>query len=1401
MNIKSSLKRRWRWIRNKINPNKQKNFADIQKEKKYEYQKLTPYTDVELDAYQEAFDYVFEHEDVRNVAISGAYGSGKSSLIESYKEKIKRIQVNNRQDESQSKNQKFLHISLAHFRSENNQLSVHPNDKENSVHATNELAVLEAKILNQLIHQIPAEQIPQSNFAVKRIISKRDLLGITISSIIFILLMLDIIFTATWKAFVLSLDDSCLKDLLLTSTTNSFILSCGIWNIALFAIFLNYVIKIQKHKNIFKKLKLQGNEIEIVTECSDSFFDRYLNEVVYIFANANVDVIVFEDIDRFENRYIFERLREINTLANNQLKQYQKKHTLRFFYLLRDDIFSTKDRTKFFDFIIPVIPVVDGSNSYDQLIILLKGYVDNHEIDKGFLEGISLYIDDMRLLKNICNEFHLYFSKLNNTELNANKMFALITYKNLFPLDFACLQINQGFVFVLFNNRDILAQARKIKLINNIEKLKNECTKQIDELNSKFEYPYMELDEDYDNDTSTDAYKELKKEIDEEKKSEEIRIRQFYNEKIRLFQIEIDGYHNGILLHKSDKLKDNINANYIDVNKFFNDYAKFINDINEENNFQDIKGSPYFALLKYLIRNGYIDETYADYMTYFYPNSLTIADKTFLRSVTDEVAKEYEYKLNNPRLITEKLQRQLSMFEQPEVLNIDLVNYLLGFSQVYTYEVTTILNQLVHEDNLKFINAFWPSSNEKNIERFVQLLNEHCPQAFMLMLNSTTVSKNIIKDYSIRTLYSSSQDIITKINTDSRILSSYIANTSDYLNITDPNVTQLMQQFRFLGTKFKEIEYETANKDLFDAVYQNNLYELNFTNIQLMLATQYSSANNDDIVHKNYTSIISETDTPLAQYIAQNIDAYMHILLANCEKQIKDDETDVLQLLNHEDITEEHKLEYIDYLCTTITRLDTVENTELWQKLLYPGKLDYNEENILCYFQHAQEVDEPLIEFINSNEKVLDFQPIRNDENVDVRREFFNKVIINQNISDNKYREILSTLGIWQPNFNIDSISRNKFKILIDEKRICLKLENDKSESINTLEFIRNNYDEEDALYFIQKNFTNYLDLVAENTELFDYEEALRLITVPIDDNSAIRLLECTDKVVSVVEQAFSPAVMTYVLENNFDTDDLADLINNYKQYDTAIQSLIVKQANEHIDLVSIKQNAQALKFIRAHCGEEAVFDYLQANIADYIDLIAENAELFDYVEALKLITVPIDDNSAVRLLECTDKVVSVVEQAFSPAVMAYVLENKFDTDDLAQLISDYDKCKADIQNLIIRLAIEHCDLIEIARDTDIADNLLDSLLVSEQLVQDKKIDLFIQALPYKYMYVAKRRQALINMQLNEFTKLWNSGKPKIKRCNEHQRLLAALKENGLVRDFETDNEQSDYYKITKRSV
>lgn len=173
------------------------------------------------------------------------------------------------------------------------------------------------------------------------------------------------------------------------------ILVAGLLSFVLYAL-----INVQKNKNVFRKLSLQGNEIEIFEESDDSYFDKYLNEVLYLFENADEDVIVFEDMDRFNANRIFERLREVNILANIQLQKEDKK-ALRFFYLLRDDIFVSKDRTKFFDYIIPVVPVVDSSNSYDQFISHFKegGLFD--KFDESFLQGLSLYIDDMRLLKNI----------------------------------------------------------------------------------------------------------------------------------------------------------------------------------------------------------------------------------------------------------------------------------------------------------------------------------------------------------------------------------------------------------------------------------------------------------------------------------------------------------------------------------------------------------------------------------------------------------------------------------------------------------------------------------------------------------------------------------------------------------------------------------------------------------------------------------------------------------------------------------------------------------------------------------------------------------------------------------------------------------------------------------------
>lgn len=88
-----------------------------------------------LSIYENAIDYAFNHSDIKNVAISGAYSSGKSSVIASYEKKHDKL--------------KFLHISLAHFT---------PSDQANNT-LKNRESILEGKILNQLIHQIDSKKI------------------------------------------------------------------------------------------------------------------------------------------------------------------------------------------------------------------------------------------------------------------------------------------------------------------------------------------------------------------------------------------------------------------------------------------------------------------------------------------------------------------------------------------------------------------------------------------------------------------------------------------------------------------------------------------------------------------------------------------------------------------------------------------------------------------------------------------------------------------------------------------------------------------------------------------------------------------------------------------------------------------------------------------------------------------------------------------------------------------------------------------------------------------------------------------------------------------------------------------------------------------------------------------
>lgn len=1136
-------------------------------EKKPVFLKLTPTKDTDLKIYEDALNFAFEHEDIKNVALSGAYGAGKSSVLESYKDKYPTVN--------------FLHISLAHFHSTNQEGFSSANEKIESL--------LEGKILNQLIHQIDPEDIPLSQFKVKHEVSIKRTLKIAVPLMILMILLVYMNSFTKWNKFICGLLIPSLKSRLMWTTNSMMLLIAGIICFFITGVIIYKIIESQLSKNILKKITLQGNEIEIFTDNSDSYFDKYLNDVLYLFKNSKADAIVFEDMDRFDENQIFEKLREVNTLINKRCEK-----TIRFIYLIRDDMFVSKDRTKFFDYIIPIVPIVDGSNSYDKLIEYFNTGSILELFDLKFLQGLSLYIDDMRFLKNIYNEFIIYHNRIQSTELNNNRLLAMIVYKNIFPRDFSDLQLGMGYVYTLFESKPLFIEKAiqkidiKIKEYEkSIQKTNGELVENIDELDAIFlktnevvlhvagqqeasyetRAAFIRAMKDHPNSIQTPGYNYSWQNYDIKAKFKELSNNPSYIKRKKLIERKSNEYVEGIKIEiqklekqkvhlQNERLKEICIQN--DSNEIFG--VNYINELGETDTFSIIKASPYFPLIKYLIRNGHIDESYHDYMTYFYPNSLSSEDKIFLRSVSDEIPKDYYFMLKNHELVLSRLRE--SDFDHKEILNFDLLIYLLKTKEENKSFLIRFLKQLYEGKKYKFISQFLDTSMD--IGEFVKEITPIWPDLFDSILKQNEFREEQRKNYALNILYSLSDSDILLVN-ESGSLSSYISNNAAFLDISMPNIDKIISGLIILEVRFEALEYGISHKDLLAEVYKSNLYNLNFKLISFMLISIYGLPQNDDFNNKNYTLIMSRENEPLALYVNQQISNYMNIILENCNGSIGDEEWAALLIINNETISKGIKEKYIMLLQHMFFDINSILDIELWPIFLLQRKIAFSEKNILSYFYNSKNgLDTVLVEFINTKQVHLHF------DNEDINKTFgenasveFNNAVISCNELDNIiYENILDSLDMMYAQFSYKGIHDDKITILISLNAIPITELN--------LDFMRKNY-QKHTINFITRNITEYLTIIT-NPNNFVLSEMLRILEENIRNNQKIKLLQLTRDPISIKQNRYSEAIKKHILEHNFDEGDTPFLIRNFTSESNSIKEIILKISSTNIKKIIAEQ-------------------------------------------------------------------------------------------------------------------------------------------------------------------------------------------------------------------------------------
>ena len=180
---------------------------------------------------------------------------------------------------------------------------------------------------------------------------------------------------------------------------------CMLYLIIISIYILSYII-VSTYNSKINKLNFKNGEIDIKE--NTSIFNKHLDEIIYFFEVTKYNVVIIEDLDRFDTNHIFLKLREINQLLNASTSIGRR---IVFIYAVRDDIFHDTNRTKFFDYITTVIPVVNSSNACDKLISALQEKGVN-EITETTCKELGFYIDDMRILYNIVDEYLQYRSKI-----------------------------------------------------------------------------------------------------------------------------------------------------------------------------------------------------------------------------------------------------------------------------------------------------------------------------------------------------------------------------------------------------------------------------------------------------------------------------------------------------------------------------------------------------------------------------------------------------------------------------------------------------------------------------------------------------------------------------------------------------------------------------------------------------------------------------------------------------------------------------------------------------------------------------------------------------------------------------------------------------------------------------
>lgn len=874
----------------------------------------------------------------KNIAITGIYGAGKSTVIRSY---------------FNLKEEDVCYVTLGYYSSKEDTNIVEEtiedtrkdNEKVESKSIKKKIYTddeIEKGILQQILYSKRPGIISNSRFS--RIDKFEDLCS-------------ELLFSFS-VSFFTSLLINWFYSYISNNNFISLISKLSFWLTLILSTIFGGILVLMILRGLLKINKFTFHNLEIGKNKNDeSVLNNNIDELLHFFLYNKESIVVFEDLDRLPNAIeVFSKLKEINAILNSSIEN----KTIQFIYVTGDSIFKNgEDRTKFFDIIIPIVPLVSNMNAKSYL--LSKKIDIFSDIEEANIKIVSKYIKDYRQANDIINEYRIYLnnymeridSSYNNNLLlqDKNQLFYLIAYKVLYPYNFSRLfdsksDLIECIYFIYYSDNDEFYR-NKLKEIEKevIIEMKNIGKKKLEE-SKKLYFDGKESNLNLSNPTSDDVNKFTLK----IRQCKDIYLMDRNNKKEMIEEkSEYKNYQKWRTRLLDHELEQNLSVIKEKVSHYENENNIKFNDFEKE-----------------LIENKVINENYKRLLTYNFEPLLNLADERYIEELVVGDYIDSKYKLIDIKKVYKNLTDK--SFTYNKICVDDLFAYMNKNNVRDAVHKMKIFLENMNEYRFEYILKFTLKDMEKSIiAKNPELVNFLWDYPDIENINESLINKLII--FTLK--YCKKEDLN---------LNSYFyirINRSEHLDdIFEQNLDDIKKGLLNPLVKFNdECEFNITNQQFLNFIYEKKRF---YENVELIIAIIKSKG--IEVNKKNYMTVIYNNKEELGnlyeytgplfkKFFEECIDQI--ISLENSDEVIKES-------LSNKFASVEQKKKYLKYEKGKICDLTTIDNIFLtdivknniyeinWGNLLYILNGNYDKYNELSILEKTFKVlQDNIIKLVN----------------------------------------------------------------------------------------------------------------------------------------------------------------------------------------------------------------------------------------------------------------------------------------------------------------------------------------------------------------------------------------------------------------------------------------------------